>query len=130
MDTIIDIIKSLPNLAHLSPATNEYIDDCEVVLQIPFAPEFREYTRHFGAISAEGIELTGAVSLARLSVVETTLNARANCHLPSKYYVVEDLGVEESLIVQDSEGVIYQYSRMTGLHQIAQSLSEYIINRC
>lgn len=127
MKNIIEIINELPNLAHLSPATEEYIDSCEKVLQIPFSSEFREYTRHFGAISAEGLELTGAVSVARLSVVDATLYARENNNLPFNYYVVEDLGIEELLIVQDTEGIIYQYSRMTGLIKIAQSLAEYVL---
>ena len=129
MKDIIDIINHLPGMVHLTPATSEQVAEAERVLGVLFSEEFKTYLTYFGAVSAEGIELTGSSSSKRLSVVATTLRVREDAQLPSEFYVIENLDIEESVAVQRADGRVFQYARMTELIEVAASLSEYISQR-
>lgn len=59
MKDIVTIIKSLSDLLPLKPATSTDITDAEIRLRVSFAEEYKEYLAAFGAIMADGVELTG-----------------------------------------------------------------------
>ena len=77
-------------------------------LGLRFADEYRNYTKKFGAISANSIEITGVVSAPRLNVVNVTTSEKSlNDNIPDDMYVVENTGIEGVLMLQNNQGEIF-----------------------
>lgn len=130
MSKIVEIINNLPDLLPLKPATDIDIKDAEIQLRVTFNEEYREYLLAFGAIMADGIELTGIAKSAHRNVVNQTKQERElNPKIPNNMYVVENTGVDGIIIWQDTIGEIYQSSPNKEPKKIADSLSEYISSR-
>ena len=130
MSKIVEIINNLPDLLPLKPATDIDIKDAEIQLRVSFNEEYREYLLAFGAIMADGIELTGIAKSAHRNVVNQTKQERElNPKIPDNMYVVENTGVDGIIIWQDTIGEIYQSSPNKEPKKIADSLSEYISSR-
>ena len=107
MSKIIDAIKGLENLSSLEPATLKEIEKAEHELELVFADDFREYVQNYGAISAKGIELIGITVAKRLDVVSVTKAEREMSNIPPAMYVIENIGIDGILILQDSSGKVY-----------------------
>lgn len=129
MKKIIDLINSLPDMLPLKPATKEQITDAELQLRVGFADEYKEYLKAFGAIMADGIELTGIAKSEHRNVVSLTKRERElNSKVPNTMYVIENTCVDGIIIWQDTEGIVYQTSPGTKPVKIAFSLYDYITN--
>ena len=127
MSKIIEIINKLPELLPLKPATDIDIRDAEIQLRVSFDDEYKEYLLAFGAIMADGIELTGIAKSAHRNVVNQTKQEREmNPKIPNTMYVIENTGVDGIIIWQDITGGIYQSSPNAEPKKIAESLSEYL----
>ena len=127
MSQIINIIKSLPDLISLKPATKMSITDAELQLRVTFANDYKEYLSAFGAIMASGIELTGIAKAAHRNVVQVTLKERQlNSKIPHNMYVIEDTHVDGIVIWQDTNGNVYKSQPGTDLQIISDSLVDYI----
>ena len=86
--SISDVIKALPDLLPLKPVTNQQITDAELQLRVSFDDEFKAYVKEFGAIMAEGIELTGITKSEYRNVVSITQRERGlNPNVPNTMYV-------------------------------------------
>lgn len=130
MTNIVDMLNSLPNLLALKPATATQITDAELQLNVKFNDEYKEYLSAFGAILADGIELTGIAKAAHRNVVYITKREwELNPKVSHNMYVVENTCVDGIIIWQDTNGLIYQTSPETEPKQIAKSLSDYIVKR-
>ena len=130
MKNIVEIINSLSNLLPLKPATSIQIADAELQLRISFANEYKEYLAVFGAIMADGIELTGITKSEHRNVVAQTQSEwKLNAKIPHNMYVIENTHVDGIIIWQDTNGLIYQSSPSSDAKQIARSLAEYISDR-
>jgi len=130
MSKIVDMINKLPELLPLKPATEIDVKDAEIQLRVSFNEEYREYLLAFGAIMADGIELTGIAKSAHRNVVNQTKQERElNPKIPNNMYVIENTGVDGIIIWQDTNGGIYQSSPNTEPKKITDSLSEYISKR-
>lgn len=130
MSVIINTIKSLPNLLPLKAASKTDITDAELQLRVNFAGEYKDYLAAFGAILADGIELTGIAKAEYRNVVTVTKQEwELNSHVPHTMYVVENAGVDGIIIWQDSTGAVYQTSPNTQPKKVAKSLNEYIVGR-
>lgn len=130
MKNIVEIINSLSNLLPRKPATSIQITDAELQLGISFAKEYKEYLAAFGAIMADGIELTGITKSEHRNVVAQTKSEwKCNTKIPHNMYVVENARVDGIIIWQDVNGLIYQSSSSSDAKQIARSLAEYISDR-
>jgi hypothetical protein len=128
MTTIVDTIQAIPNLLPLKAASTTEITDAELQLRISFSNEYKEYLSTFGAIMAEGIELTGIAKSEHRYVVSVTKQEwELNTNVPHTMYVVESAGIDGVIIWQDTNGVIYQTSPSTTPKQIAQSLNDYLV---
>lgn len=130
MNLIINTIKSLPNLLPLKAVSKKEVTDAELQLRIQFAADYTDYLMVFGAIIADGIELTGITKSDYRNVVlvtkkEWTLNPK----VPHSMYVIENTGVDGIIIWQDTTGTIYQTSPDKKPKKIAESLNNYIISR-
>ena len=130
MTKIVKLINSLPNLLTLKPATAKEITEAEIRLRVGFAEDYKEYLAAFGAIMAEGIELSGIAKSEYRNVVSITKKERElNSKVPYNMYVIENTGVDGIIIWQDTNGTVYQTTPDAGPLPIASSLWEYIAKR-
>jgi len=128
MASIIDTIKNLEKLKHLQPASPADVSAAEKQLGLNFAPDYKAYTQAYGAIQAKDLEFTGVGVPPRLNVVAVTLEEREMQSIPASCYVLEDLGIEGLLVLQDSAGTIYEF--MDGkTNKIAGSMAEYVMSK-
>ncbi len=127
MSKIVDIINKLPELLPLKPATEIAIKDAEIQLRVSFNEEYKDYLMAFGAIMAEGIELTGIAKSAHRNVItQTKKEHELNPKVPNTMYVIENTGVDGIIIWQDTAGAIYQSASNVEPKMIADSLSAYL----
>ena len=124
---IIQTINKLENLKFIGPVLLNDINRAEKELNIKFAEDYIQYVKKFGAISANGLELTGITKYERLSVVSVTQNEKKlNFNMPDNMYVIENVGINGILILQDSNGAVYSFIKNRNPIKIANSLAEYI----
>ena len=130
MSNIIQIINELHDFLPLGPATEIEISDAEIQLCIQFANDYKEYLTEFGAVIADGIELTGIAKSEHRNVVSVTVKERElNSNVPLNLYVIENIGIDGIIIWQDKKGDIYQTTPNNVPKKIAESLSDYLKNR-
>lgn len=128
MEKIVQVINNLPGLLSLKPATEEQIKEAENKLQLVFAKEYKTFLSTFGAILAEGIELSGIAKSEHRNVVNLTQSERSlNSNIPQSMYVVENTCIDGIIIWQDENGYIYQSSPNLMPKKIASSLAEYVL---
>ncbi len=130
MKKIVDIINNLTNLLPLKPASDNEITDAELQLGLSFAEEYKDYLAEFGAIMADGIELSGIAKAEQRNVVILTKKEwNLNPKVPNTMYVIENTYVDGIIIWQNMKGIIYQTQPNTEPRKIADSMAEYISNR-
>lgn len=128
MKNIIQVVNSLSNRLSLKPATSTQITDAEIQLRVGFANEYKEYLTAFGAIMADGIELSGIAKSEHRNVVSLTKKEwELNPNIPHTMYVIENTCVDGIIIWQDTAGLIYQSKPNSEPQKIAQTLVEYIL---
>ncbi len=80
----------------------------------------------YGVVSFGCHEFMGLGGDDYLNVVEETLNERnIDSRFPKSCYIIENLRVDGILILQDSEGLIYEYCK-GNLKKIFSSFKMYI----
>lgn len=130
MTKIVDLINSLPDMLSLKPATEVQITDAELQLRTRFSDEYREYLATFGAVMADGIELTGITKAEYRNVVFITKKERElNPKVPNTLYVIENTNMDGRLIWQDNTGAVYETTPNSIPRKIAASLEQYILER-
>ena len=129
MSNIINTIQALPDLLPLRAATKKEITNAEIQIRTSFADEYKEYLAAFGAIIADGIELSGIAKAKHRDVVLLTKQERElNSNVPHSMYVIENTGVDGIIIWQDTKGIIYKTYPNSQPKKIAESLSDYLNN--
>ena len=127
---ILEIVKNLKDLRSLGGANETQILEAESLVGIKFADEFKEYAKEYGAISAYGLELCGVCHSKRLDAASVTLEDRElNKNFPNDMYVVENLGIDGILILQNERGEVFEISPNTKPKKIYNSLADYLLNR-
>ena len=130
---IIDVINSLgenDELFSVGEVDASEITKAEKTLGVKFAEDFVEYTQKFGSISVGSMELCGIIDDAPyLSTVDRTQEMRELfSDFPKDCYVIESVGIDNAVMVQKSDGKIYQFLHGHDLLFAADSLSEYLLN--
>ena len=129
---IIDVINSLgetDKLYFVGEVDLSEIAQAAEALNVEFAKDFVEYTQKFGSISVGSIELCGIDEDPECSTVDRTLNMREMfSDFPMDCYVIESVGIDNAVMVQKSDGKIYQFLHGHDLLFAADSLSEYLLN--
>lgn len=107
-------------------ASDAEIWRAEEKLQLTFADDYKNYLRTFGAVMLNGHELSGISKAKQMDVVELTVSKRTyiNCISP-ELYVLEDCGIDDIVIWQDSKGIVYE-TQNGKQKKIKNSLAEYI----
>lgn len=130
MTTIIDTIQLLPQLLPLKEASITEITDAELQLRLRFSDEYKKYLSTFGAIMADGIELTGIAKSEHRHVVSVTQQEwKLNANVPHTMYVIENTGIDGVIIWQDNHGIVYQTSPNSQPKKLASSLNEYVASK-
>lgn len=128
MSKIFEVINDLNDVISLTPATQVEITKVETELELVLADEYKEYVGRYGAILADGVELTGVAKSKNRNVIEVTRREwELNPLVPKNLYVIENLGIDGVIIWQDSEGKIYESIPNSSVRHIAESLSEYLM---
>ena len=127
MSEIIKTLKKLPDLLPLKSATMTEISDAEIQLRLRFANDYKEYLNEFGAIMANGIELTGIAKSENRNVIFVTKQEwELNPQVPQNMYVMENVGIDGIIIWQDSDGAIYQSLPGKNPQKIFDNLVAYL----
>ena len=129
---ILDVINSLGEtnkLYFVGEVDLSEIAQAAEALNVEFAKDFVEYVQRFGAISVGSIELCGIDEDPECSTVDRTLDMRELfSDFPMDCYVIESVGIDNAVMVQKSDGKIYQFLHGHDLLFAADSLSEYLLN--
>ncbi|MDO4524487.1 MAG: SMI1/KNR4 family protein [Bacteroidales bacterium] len=129
---ILDVINSLgetDKLYFVGEVDLSEIVQAAEALNVEFAKDFVEYTQKFGSISVGSIELCGIDEDPECSTVDRTLDMREMfSDFPMDCYVIESVGIDNAVMVQKSDGKIYQFLHGHDLLFAADSLSEYLLN--
>lgn len=124
---IINKIKTKHKVYHLSGCTVEEVIEAEKVLQLSFSEEYRNYLMNYGAISFGSHEFTGLGGDEHIDVVFITQEEKKlNPNIPNDCIVIENLGIEGIIILQDSNGEIYCLDQNSNLEKVSHSFSAYI----
>ena len=129
---ILDVINSFGEtnkLYFVGEVDLSEIAQAAEALNVEFAKDFVEYVQRFGAISVGSIELCGIDEDPGCSTVDRTLEMRdLFSDFPMDCYVIESVGIDNAVMVQKSDGKIYQFLHGHDLLFAADSLSEYLLN--
>ena len=102
-------------------------ESAEKALGLTIAKDYLDFIgdskiRRYGSELFLGIE-----GSKELSVVKATLNERKNSpSFPSNMYVISPLGIDGILILQDSNGIIYEYIPFSSPRKIYNNLHGYL----
>jgi len=124
---IVDKIKTIPNLCHLTGCKTTQIKAAQKELDLDFSDEFIDYVKEFGVISFYGTEWTGLNVEGYLNVVDATKNERKlNKGFPQGFFVLENQAIDGILILVNSKGAVYSYQNGNLPTLICKSMSEYL----
>lgn len=124
---IVDKIKTIPNLCHLTGCKTTQIKTAQKELDLDFPDEFIDYVKEFGVISFYGTEWTGLNVEGYLNVVDATKNERKlNKDFPQGFFVLENQAIDGILILVNSKGIVYSYQNGNQPTLICKSMSEYL----
>ena len=127
--SVKEIVMTKENVYHLEGVSDEEIIKAEEKLGLTFAEEYTTYLNEFGLLSYGVHELTGICKSIRLNVVDATIRERAeNKNITDDMYLIEQIGVENMSIWQNSQGEIYEVAYGAIPQKIFDSLEEYIMN--
>ena len=127
---ILSLIDGLENLYCEEPATLEEIAEAEKRLGVKFAEEYVQMLLKYGTISSDDIELVGLSADKCYDVVhltETIKEYEYNKHIPSSWYIIENVGIDGLVAWQDEKGRVYLTLPGQAPQKYADSLVEYII---
>lgn len=124
---IVDKIKTIPNLYHLSGCKTNQIKAAQNELDLEFPDEFIDYVKEFGVISFYDTEWTGLNVDGYLNVVDATKNERnLGKEFPQGYFVLENQTIDGILILVNSKGAVYSYQSGNKPVLICKTMTEYL----
>lgn len=122
-----DVLDKKDNVFHLEGSSDSAILQAEEALGLRFSDDYKMYLKQYGLLSVGSHEFTGICESTRLNVVESTLRERAeNANLSDDMYLLEQIGVENMTIWQNSHGKIFEVKYLQPPKEICGSLLEYI----
>ena len=124
---IIEYLSSLPKMRNTGKVSELEITIAENELGISFSNEYRDILKNLGAVRVCGHEINGFTKSPSLNVIEMTKSARQNEKVPQDMYVIECLGIDDIMILQNSKGEVYECIG-TRIKLIADSILSYFQN--
>lgn len=127
MSKLVEQIKDSDGFASLGRVSEDEIKNAEQVLGLFFAEDYKELLLAYGAIFVSGHEIIGISDSNRLNVIAVTSQYRnLYSNLPHDLYVVEDLSIDNVIVVQKRDGVLFTYGPDEKLVKVATSIQEYL----
>ena len=126
MKDILNLIKNKSKFYSIGNISEENIKEAELILNIRFASDYRMIIKEYGAVTFSGHELTGICNSKRLNVVDVTKEERKYNKVPEDWYVIEQANIDDIVIWQDTNGVVYQTMQNKKPIKLCNSLLEYI----
>ncbi len=127
MSNLLDLIRAKDHYHGLTGATASQIAVAQETLDVLFSDDYKEYISSVGAATFTGHELTGICSSPRLNVVDVTeKNRKLFLNVPSSWYVLEEINLDQIVIWQDATGAIFKACPDDVPVQIAGGIAEYI----
>ena len=120
-------IEELEYFRSLCGVSKEKISEAETALGVTFSEEYKSYLKQYALASMNGHELTGIVDSKRLNVVDVTIKHREiNPDIPENLYVLEELNIDDVVVWQDENGLVFQTIGTSEPVKICDSLVEYV----
>ena len=126
MKDILNLIKNKSKFYSIGNISEENIKEAELILNIRFASDYRMIIKEYGAVTFSGHELTGICNSKRLNVVDVTKEERKYNKVPEDWYVIEQANIDDIVIWQDTNGVVYQTMPNKKPIKLCNSLFAYI----
>ena len=130
---IVNKIKSVPNLCHLTGCKTSQIKAAQKELDLEFPDEFIDYVKEYGAISFYGTEWTGLNVDGYLNVVEATKAERErDKKFPQDCFVLENQTIDGLLVLVNTKGAVFSHQCGNKPVLICNSILDYLdkcINR-
>ena len=124
MSNLFEHIKT--KLYHGIGVSVDEVIEAENTLGIRFHEEYRNYLLEYGVASFGSHEFLGLGGDSYLDVVQETLQERVNNQMfPRNCYVIENLGIEGILILQEEGGEVFAWSNGE-LKKIYDNMGLYI----
>lgn len=125
---IIETLQKIQKFRFTGPVSKEEIDAAESRLSLKFAEEYVAILRNYGSILLKGEEFFG-IDDNSYDLVQATLEAHSeNPKFPSNVYVIENMGIDGILLVQNNRGEIFTYQSGQSLKKVYDSLNDYILS--
>lgn len=129
MSEIVELIKSIPDVAYIEGCTDEQIAEAEKELGLKFPQEYIDYVKEFGCVDFFGHEFTGLNVTGRLNVVQATIKEKkVNEYFRDDLFVLENVGIDAVVICLNIDNTVFRVC-YEQIEKIAGSLSEYV-NDC
>ena len=126
---IIEYIKGLQNISTKKAASTKAVVEAEAALHLTFSDEYKEYTRVFGAICIDTMQLTGCVSVPEANVVIATNSGRTITEKAKEsWYVIYDALIDGLIYWQDSNGDVYETIPGKEPKKVAKSMVDFLMN--
>lgn len=128
MNDLIDKMFNIENLYKVGGCLEDDIINAQEQLDLLFSRDYKLYALTFGAISFRGTEWTGIGNKVQgyLNVVDATLAMRElSIHFPLDYFVIENLGTDEGVVISNERGMVYLYY-YEKIMKIHNCLNEYL----
>lgn len=126
--TLSDVLKNKKNVHTLEHGvSDDEVTQAEVSLGLCFAKDYIAYLKQYALLSYDAHELTGLCKSQRLNVVDATKREKAdNENIMSDMYMIEQIGVENLTIWQNSRSEIFEVPYKAMPRKICDSLLEYV----
>ena len=122
---LTEYVALMPDMKNTGANTPLDVSLAENELGLSFADEYAHLLKTYGAVCVKGHDINGLTESEILSVIDMTRKARLNARIPDNMYVVENLGVEDIMILQNSAGEVFE-CRESSISRIADSLLDYL----
>lgn len=130
MKTIKELAEKKYKFYQRKGVTDDVIITAEKELGISLAEDYKEYVKYYGACSFSSHEFTGLGFSGYMNVVSATNEERkVNKSFPNDLYVLENVAIEGLLIVQNSKGEVFEYTRSSS-KKIFNNFKEYLLSLC
>lgn len=129
MEQLVDFIKNDNTSFYGKGVDYKKVLYAENILKTSFSKEYKDYLLNLGVAACNGHELTGiAGDNDYIDVVKVTLEERNKCNddLSKDFYVIEKTYIDDIIIWQSTNGMIYQSQPQSAIHKIADSIIEFL----
>ena len=127
MRDLIAYLDNIDDKITTNGASELEIEYAQVSLGLKFNDEYIDLLKRYGCILLNGETIFGIAKNKAYDVVFNTLDEkRCFPEIPSDMYIVSSLGIEGILILQNEDGLIFEFKQSHAPKLIFNSLLDYL----